>query len=241
MILGQRLDAVRDDGLEALENLKLTLNFIEGAGLTPPLAIVMRNSVIVSLVSTLEQTFRELFQEYLAILEEKVSRYSQLKSELRNSHSKKSIARLEKIVGDSDNAAAARAIIRNLDVCLSDQPGFQIEKDGISYNQGNFKSKQLTEMAQSMGIKNVWGMIAYSENVAEYVGQPLGDKCSGKLIELWNEVFAERDRLVHRLSTSGGWATEQIVESILLFSLVTDRLTRCLETDLNNFLGKLDP
>ncbi|WP_354674307.1 HEPN domain-containing protein [Cupriavidus alkaliphilus] len=230
-----RLDAVRADGERILDNLQQILAIIEQSTFAPELRVLMVNSVIVASVSAVEETLRQLFVEYLTILEETIVSHDRLRASLRQANLEKSTLELSKLAKDKKETEAVR-LLDSLRRCLAAEPGYRLAKSAIANNKGNFKSAQVTEIAKQLGLSSLWQTIAEDQVISEYVGQPVGPRCTEKLIADWNEIYEERDIVVHSLSNASGWGAARVDQAIALLLLVLTRLTACLADDLETIL-----
>jgi len=69
----------------------------------------------------------------------------------------------------------------------------------------------------------------------EYFGDDDVDRRLTIFTTKWNEVFDERDTIIHRVSQASGWADERIRQAIELFLLVIRRVSECLIVDADSF------
>lgn len=231
MKTSERLEAVRSDGSRTLEDLGRILELISAVKPEPELLVLMVNSIIVAAVSAVEEAFRQLFVEYLTLIEEVVDTHTKLRPELQKANAYKTHAALKLMMDNPDKTEAVK-LLENLRVCLSGEPGYRLAKMSIANNQGNFKSAQLTDIAKLMGINGIWAKIANDESVANYTGHSIGSRCTERLISEWNDVFEERDTVVHRLSNASGWSAARTEEAIAMFQLVLLRFAACLDADI---------
>ena len=231
MKASDRLDAIRAEGSKALGNLLNVLTFVDATRPAPELRVLMVNSVIVASVSTVKEVLRQLFVEYLTVIEERIDSHKKLRGQLREANAEKSTEEIRRFLKEKKEADAVK-ILDGLRRCLNGEPGYRIAKDSISYNKGNFRSTQLTEIAKLIGLSEVWAKIANGAAVADYTGLPSGDECTNRLIRDWNDIYDERDLVVHRISQASGWGAERVRQGIELFSLVLDRFAVCLTQDL---------
>ena len=230
-----RLVEVRAEGERALKNLLDVMTFVETHKPSAELRVVLLNNVIVATVSTIEETIRQLFIEYLTIIEERIDSHEKLRSALRQANAEKYAERIRALIKERNEREAASAVDR-LRICLSGGAGYQLEKLAIADNRGNFRSKQVTEIAKQIGLTELWDKISDAPEVEQYIGLPAGAACAGRLIQAWNEVFDERDLVVHRVSRANGWGAEKIRQTVALFLLVLDRITACITNDLLSLL-----
>jgi hypothetical protein len=226
-----RLNAVRLEGLDALAELGKVLSFVQAS--TPPgnLRVLIVNNVIVAAVSVTEEVLRELFIEYLRIIEERVDSHKKLRGELRQSNADKTITELKKIL-KMKNESEALNVIEGFRRCLAGEPGYRLEKEGIARNEGNFRSSQVTDIAKLIGLSEIWSKIANTSDVSTYAGIPLGDELMNKVVSDWNAIYDERDTIVHRISLASGWSSERVEQGIELLILILNRLTGCLIDDV---------
>lgn len=231
MNAAERLGAILADGTNAIENLRRVLDFIDDTKPPSELRVLMTNSVIVTAVSTLEETLRQLFIEYLTIVEERIDSYKRLRGELRDANAEKFVEVLRKSFKEKNENEALK-LVDDLRKCLAGEAGYQLRKDEITHNKGNFRSFQLTDIAKLIGLNEIWRKIAHDESVANYIGIELGETCTQRLISDWNAIFDERDVIVHRISQASGWGVERVEQGIDLVLLVLGRFANCLTADL---------
>lgn len=227
--IATRLKAVEDEFKAALLVLDGALNHIEQHKPEPSLRVMMLNNTIVALVSIIEEALRDLFSEYLRVLEEGFSDYRRLRAQLRSANLECATRLLKEHRSDPDFDAAA--VVRGLSKCLDGACDFLLFKEELTYNQGNFRSRQLTEMAKNMGIGRMWEQICDSAEVEAYTGATQLETRVTKMTALWNEVFDERDLVVHSISKASGWSAERIRQVAELFSLVMTRVVASLVRD----------
>ena len=227
---------MKQDGEGLFANLQHSLDVISNVQ-DARLRIFMVNSVIVSSVSAVEEILRQLMGEFLSVLEEGVSSYSRLDSKLRNNNIDKIITEIKSL---SKNYATNEALLvthlSDLSKCISGGEGYRLAKGRLTDNQANFKSGQVTDLAKGIGIADIWTLISNHQAVGEFLGLELGDTCKNALIEEWNEVFTERDTVVHRISSASGWGMDRVRRAIDLFSLVIQRMMQCLVCEADRIL-----
>jgi hypothetical protein len=132
---------------------------------------------------------------------------------------------------DSDFDKAA-TVVKDLSRCLNGETGYRLFKEELTYNKGNFRSLQLTEVAKNVGFTKVWTHISDCAEVEAYTGASVLDARVQRLITAWNAVFDERDLIVHSISKANGWSAEKIREAMTLSRLVIARIASCLASDL---------
>lgn len=231
MKAADRLDVIRTEGAKALSNLQGVLALIEGQRPSAELRVLMMNSVIVSAVSTVEEVLRQLFFEYLTIVEERIDSHRKLRGALREANAEKSTEELRKLLKEKREGEALK-LLDGLRRCLNGDPGYRIAKVAISYNKGNFRSAQVTEIAKLVGLANLWSKMADDARVVAHTGLPTGPECTDQLVRDWNDIYDERDLVVHRISQASGWGADRVRQGIALFDLVLERFAVCLTQDL---------
>ena len=229
--LTERFKVVEDDYNDALATLEAVLKHVNDTKPAASLRVVILNNVIVALISSLEETLRDMFQEYLAILEESFKNHKLLRIDLQKANLDCAIQLLRdhKTDSDFDNAAA---VVKDLSTCLNGDAGYRLFKEQLTYNKGNFRSLQLTDVAKNVGFTKVWFHISDCAEVEAYTGASIVDARVQRLITAWNAVFDERDLIVHSISKANGWSAEKIREAMTLSRLVLGRIASCLATDL---------
>jgi hypothetical protein len=237
--LAARFKAIEDDWEEALATLDAVLTHVAASNPAAALKIVILNNVIVALVSTTEEALRELFQEYLKIIEATFENHQRLRVDIQKANLECGIQQLREYKTEADFAKAA-GIVRELSKCLNGEPGYRLFKEYLTYNRGNFRSSQLTETAKNIGIHKVWSGICDCSEVEAYTGESVLETRANKLIAAWNAVFDERDLVVHNISKANGWRAEKIREAMTLFLLIMARISACLVADLTALIAQHD-
>jgi hypothetical protein len=239
--LAVRFKAVEDDCKDALATLDNVLKHVAAANPAAELRVIILNNVIVALISTTEESLRELFHEYLTVLEENFEDHKMLSLDLRKANLDCGIQQLKNATRDSDFRRAA-AIAGDLSKCLKNEQGYRLFKKELTYNEGNFRSRQLTTTAKRVGIEELWPRISDSAEVKEYTDEPVRDTRTNKLIADWNAVFDERDRIVHKISEAkaSGWSEDKIRGAMRLSLLIVCRVCTCLIEELERLIGRND-
>lgn len=236
--IAPRFKTIEDEFKAALSVLGGVLSYIEQHKPEPSLRVMMLNNTIVALVSTSEETLRDLFDEYLTILEDGFSDYRWLRAQLRSANLESATQLLREHRSDPDFDASA--VVRDLSKCLDGVRDFRLFKEGLTYNKGNFRSWQLTEIAKNMGIERMWEQICDAPEVEAYTGEVLLQTRVNKMTALWNAVFDERDLVVHSISKASGWGAERIRQAAALFSLIIARVEASLLRDVSGLIEQHD-
>ena len=209
----QRFDAIIDDFEAALATLSEVLEHVEETKPNSRLRVVMLNNTIVALTATIEEALRGLFQEYLSILEESFEDHRRLRQALQKANLDCAIQDLRKYKNNEDFNTAA-IVVSNLEKCLTGQPGYQLLKEQLTYNQRNFKSHQVTEISKNVGISSLWQQICDGREIEEFTGETIVDARVTRLTGDWNKIFDERDLVVHRISQASGWVGTPLKSAI---------------------------
>jgi hypothetical protein len=231
-----RFQIIEDEFKRALAVLDDVLNYIEGHKPQPALRVMMLNNTIVALASIIEETLRDLFKVYLTILEEGFTDYRWLRAQLRSANLESAIQLLREHRSDFDSSA----VVRDLARCLDGASDFRLFKEELTYNKGNFRSRQLTDTAKNVGIERLWEQICDSAEVEAYTGDTVLETRVNKITALWNAVFDERDLVVHSISKASGWGAERIRQAAALFSLIIMRVTASLVRDVSALIDQHD-
>jgi hypothetical protein len=233
--LPKKFDAIISDYEAALKTLAEVLRHIEQTKPDARLRVVLLNNTIVALTATIEEVLRGLFHEYLSILEDAFEDYRKLRKQLQKTNLECAMRSLKKLKTDEDLDVAGR-MVTSLATCMNGHTGYRLLKENIVYNQGNFKSIQVTEISTNIGIPRLWQKVCDSAEIEDYTGVAHLDTRVNKLLAEWNEVFDERDLVVHRISQATGWAPQRIQGSIDLSRLVLKRISTCLLVDAQELI-----
>lgn len=221
-----KFESVRDEFIDAIDTLQKMLSLGTDRGTDPIVRISLLNAVIVAVVSTVEEALRDLFKTYLEVLESEIEHHSMLPSPLQKSNVQGGVAVLRSIFTQDQTTAASVAV--RIAQCLRGNEPYALFKDELTDNHGNFRSKQVTEIAKNIGISELWRDVSSSDSVEALTGKSELDSRMNDLIRRWNEIYDERDTIVHRISQANGWGESRISEAISLFKCVVDRVTICL-------------
>lgn len=224
-----------EDFRQAANTLRSVLDFAETSKPPASLRIVINNNTIVGLSAWLEESIRLISQEYLSVLQENVSDFRKLRPSIQQSNVESALHIIKNARKNNDHRTASDCS-RNLSVCLDGSPGYALHAENITYNQGNFRSQQLTDSAKAIGVDKIWDRICRSEEVEQFVGGGSEERRKSALISRWNEIFDERDLIVHRVSQASGWGPDRIVQAIELSEFVVFRFSECLAEDCNEFI-----
>jgi hypothetical protein len=177
-------------------------------------------------------------QHCLSILQESFGDHRELRQDLQQANFECAVRHLKNYKKDGGLQAAA-SLISNLEKCLNGQPGYQLFKEQLVYNQGGFKSQQVTEIGKNIGFSNLWQRVCACQEIEDYTAETTVDTRVTRLIALWNAVFEERDLVVHRISQANGWASNRIQQAIDLSKLVVKRIATCLTIDADELIAKI--
>ncbi|MEJ0058426.1 MAG: HEPN domain-containing protein [Terricaulis sp.] len=231
------LKAAYDDFELAISKLEAALDHIENSAPTSEVRVLLLNNAIVALSANLEEGLRALFESYLTVLEDEADAHDWLRSDLQTSNIRCYIKKLREL-----SPKGAIAISSNLHACLTGSASFKLAKEDIVYNKGNFRSDQVRDTAVATGIREIWQTIADCPEIQAYFAEDRLEQRIGKLAARWNELFDERDLVVHRFSQASGWSKDRIAQAIELSRLVLTRLASCLIDDADgqaiNFRGR---
>lgn len=229
-----QLAAIVSDYERATQTLLSSLDHVSNSNPPPELRVLFLNSSIVTLVSITEETIRNLFHEYLGVLQANVSSHTSLRDSLQKSnvqHGVKALAAVD-IPG---GATQARDLISKLEACLSGGPAYFLFRAELTYNRGNFKSAQLTDVAKNCGISEIIGVACDCPEFSELLGFEDVPRKITSFTAAWNELFAERDIVVHRISQASGWADHRIRVAVEFCQKAISRLADCLAADADGF------
>jgi hypothetical protein len=131
-------------------------------------------------------------------------------------------------------------VVKDLSRCLDGVRDFRLFKEELTYNKGNFRSRQLTEIAKNLGIDRMWEKICDAPEVEEYAEGVLLETRVNKMTADWNEVFDERDKVVHSISKASGWGADRIRQAAVLFGVIIARVGASLAQDVSELIEQHD-
>lgn len=229
-----RFTAALNDFRTAVQSLIEALEFSVKAPI-PTVATILLNSGIVTLVSALEESIRNLVVEYLRVIGEISDDFRSLRTDLQKASV---LAYVDEIKENRDDYNLIARAIDGLRKCVVGDADFIFLERRISYNRGNFKSTEVTDVVSRLGIRETWRLVCIDESLEEITGIVNLEARRNEVISKWNELFDERDVIVHRLSQASGWGLERIKASAGLTSAVVTRLARVLADDAISHLPR---
>ncbi len=190
----------------------------------------MQNNMVVALCATIEETIRSIFSEYLAVLEESIRDHRNLRKTLQNANLDSSVAAMKKLKSEHEIDRRAE-IALNFEKCMKGRENYFLLREDITYNVANFRTEQVTEVAKRSGVAEILQKVCDCNELEEWTGREVLDTRVTVLCNQWNEIFSERDLVVHRISSANGWAPDRIRRAIDLARLVIGRINVCLRED----------
>jgi hypothetical protein len=226
-----RFEPIEEEFGAAVQTLREILFFINSSTPKPNLRIVILNQIIVTLTSVLEETLKNLLTEYLMVKRSQIGDHRALAPRLQKANIDAGIANLKNAMSDANNPQAAIESL-NLFRCVSGSPDFVLWSKEIVHNRSNLRSAEFTDVAKRVGFEQIWISICDNEATEDWTGEVNVDARASRIIAQWNEVFDERNIVVHNLSQASGWGETKIVQSIDLFELVVKSLSKHLQAEL---------
>jgi hypothetical protein len=232
----QRLEGIAAEIEEAFAILEKVLDHIDATKPDAAPRVVMTNNVIVALVGTMEEGIRSILGEYLSILQESIPAPTGLREGLRSANLLAGIERLKALADPNDHPAAI-GISQEVTLWLNNGPGYKLFRDELTRNRFNFNSKELTEVLGRCGVAKIWHALCGTPRIQARTRGVTVEARVSELVTEWNEIFKERNLIVHRVSQATGWARNKIDESIGLFRDVLHSLVVCLVADIQEQLA----
>ncbi len=228
------LEPIREEFSEALATLEKVLVLGSNRGTDSTVRISLLNSVIVALVSTAEESLKDLFKAYLEVIEQNIGQHRLLPGPLQNSNLDSGIAILRVHIKENRSTAAALAL--QFAQCVNGGAPYVLFKDELTNNRGNFRSGQVTTIAKNVGLTEFWQQLSDAVEILDLTGEADLAVRTSDVIRRWNEVYDERDTIVHRISQANGWAEGRIRDAMSLFKIVINRVTVCLSMSADSLI-----
>jgi hypothetical protein len=232
-----RLEAVKEDIQNALALVKSVLCFVDTNQASPEIRVAILNNLIVSLVSIIEEGVRSLFVEYLAIIEENVGNYHMIRKNTTDSNIKCAAELLAQSVKPQkkiDGLFIAKELIK----CLENASGFKLFKNEITHNRNNMRTEQVGNIAKSVGLEKFWESVRSRQEARDFFPDKNDVQVEQSMLQKWNELFDERDIIVHQISQANGWGQTKISPYISFLDTMATCITYCLADDAKAFLEK---
>ncbi len=208
--ISARLAVVVEEQLDEFDALCSAVNHVADSSPSAKQRVILCNNLVVGLTARIEEALREIFIEYLRVVEECDAAFSDFKIELQKSSFGSAIVALKK----NDNWEEATRKTKDLHDLLSGARIFKLAAVTIVNNQGNMRSAEVSEIAKRLGLTGIWRHVIVDEWFAAHLGEDHLARLEGMVIQKWNAVFDERDNVVHRVSQANGWGIDVIIEHI---------------------------
>lgn len=230
----ERILAVDAEIATAMDRTMETIKFVSKHSTTSSMKVALLNSIVVTIVSIVEEGIRSIFVEYLSICEENVNPYSKLRTDLCRSNLE-SASFLLKRAGDKGSNTDPLVIANALLGCLKDDSSYKLFKEELVYNKGNMRTAEITGIAKRIGIRNLWALLSARQEILNAYPDFTDQQIQTKIIEQWNSIFDERDIIVHRISQASGWGDTTIIQHIDFLKLSIRNLSECIIDDLSDY------
>jgi hypothetical protein len=234
-VIRRRLEVVVEEQLLEFDALKGAVLHVAHSSPSSAQRVILCNTLVVGLTARIEESFRQLFVEYLRIVEECPANFFDLRSDLRDYCFESAVFALKR-KADWDEAKRRNGELAHL---LSGASDFKLEKARIVDNQGNMRSKEVTAVAKRFGVNSVWKLIAQAQSLIDEIGEDDLSRLESLIIKKWNELFDERDNVVHRVSQANGWSVDVIVDYIEFLKKVVARMGVIVSEDCVNWHVKV--
>lgn len=208
--INARISAVVDEQLREFDALWSAVDHVEESSPSARQKVILCNNLVVGLTARIEEALREIFMEYLRVVEECDGSFFAFKDELQKSSYEAAIVALKKNV-NWDEACKKTKELHDL---LSGNRIFKLSAETIVNNQGNMRSAEVTTIAKRLGLNSIWRLVVVDDWFAVQFGEDHLVRLEGMAIQKWNAVFDERDNVVHRVSQASGWSPSVITEHI---------------------------
>lgn len=233
--INARLSAVVDEQLSEFDALKSAVDHVERSSPSARQKVILCNNLVVGLTARIEEALREIFMEYLRVVEDCDASFFEFKDELQKSSFGCAIMALKKN-GNWDEAYKKTKELHDL---LSGSRIFKLAAETIVNNQGNMRSAEVTDIAKRLGLNGIWRHVVVDEWFAAQFGEDQLVRLEGIVIQKWNAVFDERDNVVHRVSQANGWSPSVITEHIELCKQVVRSLGFAVAKDCTDWHDSL--
>jgi len=200
------LDGVSDDIFSRIENVIASAGEIDGSGLDAKVRIVLSNGLLVFLAAVIEESIRETLKSYLNVLEQKVLSPDRLPVELIQENYR-SIGERIKVLSRAKSVDAQKELLEVFEgVNEAHKSGGMVPFDSrrLTNNQSNMTTKQVTDIFKRVGIHRIWYKLSLMQEIIDYFPASQQKQIEHSLTEKWNEVFKERDQIMHNNSNSNG-------------------------------------
>lgn len=208
--INTRLTVVIEEQLGEFDALWSAVDHVSQSSPSAKQRIILCNNLVVGLTARIEEALREIFMEYLRVVEDCEAAFLDFRDELQKSSFGSAVVALRKNGSWED----AKRKTKDLNDLLSGGRVFKLAAVTIVNNQGNMRSAEVTDIAKRFGLNGIWREVVSDEWFAPQLGEDHLVRLEGMVIQKWNAVFDERDNVVHRVSQANGWGTDVIKDNI---------------------------
>lgn len=222
--------AIRSDILSAVDHADRLIGDQGGLKLT------ILNALIVAVTALIEQTLRELFKCYLREIQASHRSHRNLRADLQRSNFESYVNAIKKKKEPSE-VTNAHTIIKSFELCVGGLEGFELRIDDISYNEGNCRTAQITELAKKIGIREIIRLVCDCQEFSTWSGEDTIERTITRFTTDWNALFDERDLVVHQMSNASGWGATKLVQVFDQVNIFVNRLSNVLHADLSELIA----
>lgn len=227
MDISERFALVVDEQLQEFGALKTAVEHVNQSNPAAIQRVILCNNLVVGLTARVEESLRQVFSEYLKIVEDSDAKFFQFRESLKKSAFESALVSLKR----RDDWENVERKVGELHALLSGETEFRLAVVTIVDNQGNMRSSQVTDIAKRIGVDKIWIRISDEEIFSNSMNEEKIDRRANLIIQKWNEIFDERDRVVHRVSQASGWSVDKIIEHITFCEQIVKKVGSILSDD----------
>jgi hypothetical protein len=163
---------------------------------------VMRTSTssaaIIISAALFEETIRKLIQESVSIVEKKKRNFSELGANLQLAQLQAFINRLKEIREPGELfKVEMQAQLQNMYNCATKDEAYVLDALGISKNERNMRSGEISDLCSRIGLKKLWSKIATLQEVQDFFGQYNLKVVEAELTNRLNSFIRVRNEIIH--------------------------------------------
>ena len=229
--------SLTDSLSETLNKIKIVETAVLHAESSAPNSIVRiatTNGLVVYLAAVIEEGVRELFKAFLEDLYNEVSTNSQLPPKLIQSNYKAIGETLKNLSKSTEVDAPMRIlnIFNDINTAHNNGECTPFFKSQLTHNQSNMKSSQVAEISSRNGIPKLWRKVSSTPEIKLYYSVLKPNQIETKLLIDWNELFGERDTIMHKNSQATGLGASIISNYAAMFQVALTGISKVLDESI---------
>lgn len=190
-------------------------------------------AIIIYMYSSLESFIEESVKLYLNELSLTIEKFNELPEKIVNNHAHLSAILIQNLNHQKYNGSVSlQHIIKNMNDCINNTVGYQINVDAYTHHTANFKEGIIDEFFSKIGIENISSLIKKTPIFENYIKENEID--SRKPFTFINDLAERRNQVAHSNIEVQLLSSEILLDYINFLKVYSESLNNVLTIQLLN-------